>query len=399
MVKEADALAGAGLDVEVLGMNTLTHLIEEDRELVRGRKWKYTAVPGPLDPKNRGKTFRYRLSRRVANLLAETTGVQTEAQLGGWRKDLLREAMARRADLTIAHSAATLWVAKELMKRGRKAAVDFEDWFSREHEKAPWHPDKVVARLEKEVLDGASHATCTSKAMAEAIGREYGRWPEVIYNVFPLADAPEPAPEPGPEGPKVLWISQVTGPGRGLEFLARALNQCAPEFTVSLVGDTQGSYEEKLRSQLPDAWQKRVSFQRQVKSGEVLGLVGKHHIGLALEKVSPESRDLTVTNKILQYLLCGLAVMATRTKGQEEVAGISKGAVELVGQEDVRELAEALMKWSRDKKALQRAREQARKAAKERFCWEVESRKLVEQVRRTLGGIRGGSSSIKIGPL
>jgi len=386
VVKEADVLAKAGYEVEVLGMNTLPHLVEEDIELVRGRKWKYTAVPGPLEPMNRGKTLRYRLCRRIANELAARTGIQTAAQLGGWKKDLLKEALERPADLTIAHSAATLWVARDLMMQGRKVAVDFEDWFSREHEKAPWHPDKVIARIEKEVLDGASHGTCTSEAMAEAIGREYGRWPEVIYNSFPLAEAPEPAAEPGPEGPKVLWISQVTGPGRGLEFLAGALSQCPPEFTVTLVGDTQGDYEKKLRSQLPAFWQKRVDFQRQVKNGEVLGLVGKHQIGLALERVSPESRDLTVTNKILQYLLCGLAVVATRTRGQDEAAKKAKGAVQLVEQGEEKGLAAALTKWARDKKALQQARGKARQVSQERFCWEVESRKLVELARRTLGG-------------
>ena len=73
MVKEADALAEVGHEVEVLGMNSLPHLVEEDKELVYGRKWKYTAVSGPLDPANMGKTFRYRLSRRIANELAART--------------------------------------------------------------------------------------------------------------------------------------------------------------------------------------------------------------------------------------------------------------------------------------------------------------------------------------
>ncbi|NCY22126.1 glycosyl transferase family 1, partial [bacterium] len=162
VVKEADALSEAGMEVEVLGMSFLPHLVEEDRELVRRKKWKYTAVPGPLDPRMGKKSFRYRLKRKLANLLAEKTGTQTAAQLGGWRKDLLREAQTRNADLTIAHSPATLWVARELMKSRRKVAVDFEDWFSQEHVAKAWHPDRVVARLERDVLAGVSHATCTS---------------------------------------------------------------------------------------------------------------------------------------------------------------------------------------------------------------------------------------------
>jgi glycosyltransferase involved in cell wall biosynthesis len=113
-----------------------------------------------------------------------------------------------------------------------------------------------------------------------------------------------------------------------------------------------------------------------VKSEEVLGLVGKFHIGLALEKLKPESRNLTVTNKILQYLLCGLAVVATKTRGQEEVAQAAKGAVRLVEQGDENQLAEVLTGWARNAEELQQARQAARKAAEEKFCWEVEARKL-----------------------
>ena len=376
MVKEADALAGGGMEVEVLGMNSLPYLADEDRDLVAGKKWKYTAVSGPLNPANRGKAFRYRLSRRLANEVAAKTGIQSAAQLGGWRKDLFREALARKADLTIAHSAATLWVARELMKHERKVAVDFEDWFSREHLQAGWHPNRVIIRLEREVLAGASHATCTSEAMAEAIRATYGRKPEVIYNSFPLAEAPQPATDPGPGGPEVLWISQVVGPGRGLELLAGALKQCEPCFQLTLVGDTQEGYEPKLRSLLPDHWRARVRFQRQVKSAEVLDLVGKFHIGLALERREPESRDLTVTNKILQYLLCGLAVVATRTQGQEEVAQERGEAVKLVKQGDAKGLAEALTGWARDAEKLKRARQAARRAAEAKFCWEKEEKKV-----------------------
>lgn len=373
-------MAGAGREVEVIGMNSLPYLAEEDRELVRGKKWKYTAVPGPLDPANRGKNFLCRLSRRMANELAAKTGIQTTAQLGGWKRDLLRVALERKVDLTIAHSASTLWVARELMSRGQKVAVDFEDWFSREHFQVPWYPHRVVARLEREVLAGASHATCTSEAMAEEIGQAYGRKPEVIYNSFPLAEAPQPAGDPGPEGPAVLWISQVVGPGRGLELLAGALNRCKPRFQVTLVGDAQEGYKQKLKSLLSEEWRGRLHFRPQVKSSEVLELVGKFHIGLALERQEPESRNLTVTNKILQYLLCGLAVVATRTRGQGEVADIAERAVELVKQNEENELAFCLMQWSKKGGKLHQARKAARRAAEKSFFWEKEASRLLKLI-------------------
>ena len=385
MVKEADALAEAGHQVEVLGMNSLPHLVEEDQELVEDRKWKYTAVSGPLNPTNREKAFRYRLSRRIANELAARTGIQTEAQLGGWRKDILREALARKADLTVAHSASTLWVARELMKRGRKVAVDFEDWFSREHEKAPWHPDKVIAKLEKEVLAGASHTTCTSEAMAEAIREAYGQKPEVIYNVFPMVTAPQPAPDPGPEGPKVLWISQALGPGRGLELLADALAYCEPTFTLALVGNSQGNYQKELEKRIPQAWKGRVRFQGQVKDREVIHLVSRFHIGLALELRNTPNHDLTCSNKMFQYLACGLAVAATATAGQKEVAKVADAAVLAFAPEDPSDLAKILRRWSGDVQALQPARRKARQIAEQKFCWEIEGIKLL----RIFTGQRG----------
>jgi len=383
VVKEADALSEAGMEVEVLGMSFLPHLVEEDRELVRGKKWKYTAVPGPLDPGMGRKNFRYRLTRRLANVLAEKAGVQSSAQLGGWRQDLLGEALARRADLTVAHSAATLWVARELMRGGRKVAVDFEDWFSREHENAPWHANKVVASLEKEVLAGASHATCTSGAMAEAIAQAYGRRPEVVYNAFPLAEAPEPAPEPGPEGPKVLWISQALGPGRGLELLAEALGRCEPKFTVTLVGNPQGNYAETLFGRIPLAWRGRVKLQKQLKDREVLKFIAKHHVGLALEQKNTVNHDVTVSNKILQYLLCGLAVAATDTAGQREIAA-QAGAVQLCGVEDPAGLAKILNGWAADPAVLLRARAEARKVAVEKYCWEKEGAQMTKLIERSL---------------
>lgn len=160
------------------------------------------------------------------------------------------------------------------------------------------------------------------------------------------------------------------------DALAGALKQCEPCFQLTLVGDIQEGYEHKLKGLLPEKWRGRVRFRKQLKSAEVLGLVGKFHIGLALERLDPESRNLTVTNKILQYLLGGLAVVATRTRGQEEVAQAAKGAVRLAEQGDENQLAEALTGWARNAEELQQARQAARKAAEEKFCWEVEARKL-----------------------
>jgi len=269
------------------------------------------------------------------------------------------------------------------MKSRRKVAVDFEDWFSQEHVAKAWHPDRVVARLERDVLAGVSHATCTSEAMAEAIGQAYGRRPEVVYNAFPMAEAPEPAAEPGPEGPKVLWISQALGPGRGLDLLAEALGRCEPKLTVTLVGNPQGNYAETFSGRIPPGWRKRVVFQKQLKDREVLKFIAKHNVGLALEQKNTVNHDLTVSNKLLQYLLCGLAVAATDTAGQREIAAQAGDAMQVCGTKDSDALAKILNDWSRDPVLLKKAGIQARKAAMTKYCWEKEKRRLVSLVERS----------------
>ena len=48
-------------------------------------------------------------------------------------------------------------------------------------------------------------------------------------------------------------------------------------------------------------------------------MIATYDVGLALEPNTPLNKDLTISNKILQYLNAGLAVFATPTQGQREV--------------------------------------------------------------------------------
>ncbi|NCU05642.1 MAG: glycosyltransferase family 4 protein [Chitinophagaceae bacterium] len=57
-------------------------------------------------------------------------------------------------------------------------------------------------------------------------------------------------------------------------------------------------------------------------------------MGLAIEKKQPDSRNTTVTNKILQYVQAGNFVLATNTAGQQEIAAEFNGEVQLVEEND-----------------------------------------------------------------
>ena len=64
-----------------------------------------------------------------------------------------------------------------------------------------------------------------------------------------------------------------------------------------------------------------------VPNGELLSRISEHDIGLATEIPLIRNKDLTVSNKILHYLVAGLAVIATNTAGQREVAAQAPGGI------------------------------------------------------------------------
>ncbi len=98
-------------------------------------------------------------------------------------------------------------------------------------------------------------------------------------------------------------------------------------------------FESWLASRTPERWRDRVFLHGLVPNDELLSRIAEHDIGFAGETSAIRSRDLTVTNKILHYLLGGLAVVASNTAGQREVAAEAPDAVQLYSSGNVSELA------------------------------------------------------------
>jgi glycosyltransferase involved in cell wall biosynthesis len=119
-----------------------------------------------------------------------------------------------------------------------------------------------------------------------------------------------------------------------------------------------------------------------VHNDELLSRITEHDIGLALDPRNPLNREVTVTNKILQYLLGGLTVIASNTAGHTEVAEQARGAVTLYQSGNAEDLACCLDTLIADKKARVQTRRAALEAAQQTFCWEQFSKHLANIVRR-----------------
>ena len=319
------------------------------------------------------------------------TGWESPHQLGFVVNSMTAHARAIAADLFIAHSEPALYVAWTLMRDGRRVGVDMEDWFSEDllPESRRQRPLRLLRFLERELLVHGVCASCPSRVMSEALANEYDcKPPIVLYNAFPLADQEVidgcRKDRCNPDIPSILWYSQTLGPSRGIEDLVAAVPLLQSEAELHLRCRPLPGMEDWIRNHIPECWRQRVFFHPLVTNEQLLSRVAEHDIGFAGEMKYCRSRDLTVTNKVLHYLLGGLAVVASDTTGQCEVAEQASGAVELYPSGDPRALAEVLNELTGSPERLARAKTSALQAAKRAFCWEKQEGALLQAVDAAL---------------
>jgi glycosyltransferase involved in cell wall biosynthesis len=309
---------------------------------------------------------------------------------------LRREAERVRPDLAIAHSEPALFAALALHRRGVKVGVDMEDWFSEDlpPESRRHRPVNLLRRAERDLLRCAVHATCTTEVMADALARAYEcPRPTRIYNVFPKPLLPQPLPlrdrspasknldnttSRGRAVRSIHWFSQTIGPGRGLEDLFAAAESLPDDFEIHLRGN-RGGYGRWIESAIPATLRGKVFLHEPVPNEELPERIAEHDIGFAGEVTTIRSRDLTATNKIFQYLQSGLAVVASDTAGQREVASLAGDGVRLFRANDAEDLATKLGELTGNAALRRENRESARLAAQE-LCWEKEQQRLLKLV-------------------
>jgi glycosyltransferase involved in cell wall biosynthesis len=208
--------------------------------------------------------------------------------------------------------------------------------------------------------------------------------PLVIRNSFPLQPRSRMDQPAGTGVPRFIWFSQTIGPGRGLELFFAAWAQTTRPSEVYLLGDLRGGYREKLLGRLPPYRRGDLHFIPLVTPEQLPDKLAEFDIGLALEPRWPLNRNITITNKILQYMNAGLAIIATDTAGQKEVMAAAPDSGLLLTAHETTENAQKLDQLLADPARLRAAQMAARAAAEREFCWEQETPRLLAAVARAL---------------
>lgn len=391
--KEAHALTRAGHEVKISGIWFDQAGADRDALLSSGKPWHFEPLLDlrPTTPGGRVRNFLARLEGRLAREAYVRFGKRSPALFGYGARQMLRAAIRARADLTILRAEAGMWAANSLLDLGQRVGVDFEDWYSEDMQRASRarRPIGWLRDLERRAASDCLYCVAASRAMANAIASEYGvRPPHVVYNAFPLAESD------GIDGrridrtsagvPSLHWFSQTVGPDRGLELLFAAAEAIALPFEIHLRGRLFGSYAGWIESVIPAGLRRRVFIHDTVPNAELLSRIAEHDIGLALETPSIRSRDLTVTNKVFQYMQAGLAIVATDTAGQREIFSLAPNIGLLIKGDDKDALARAITDLLSDSAKLGNAKRAAADAFREKFCWERQSTAVVELVDRAL---------------
>lgn len=401
--KEAAALSEAGYEVVILGASGSRHQLEADLKLAARRGFTYEAADASIFKGRESVTAAWAMKIRLklARLLFSAAQITTAPLFSPWAKKLARRAMEMQPRLAILHLEPGLRVGVELVRSRVPIAVDMEDWYSEDlsPKARSGRPVAALRRLERMLLLRSRYASCTTEAMADMLAAEYDcPRPLRIYNVFPKPVLPDPvtlcdrspaAKSMGGSASRgklvrsIHWFSQTVGPGRGLEELFAAAEGLAGNFEIHLRGHA-ASYQSWLQSSVPASLQSRVFVHTAVPEDELPERIAEHDIGFAGELREIRSRDLTATNKIFQYMQSGLAVVASDTTGQQEVAAGARGAVRLYRSGSRTDLQQALLEWLESPEKLAAAKAAAREVAAAEFHWEKEKTRLLDAVAAAL---------------
>lgn len=386
VVKEATALVRAGYNVEVIGaIFDADSAIRIDRMLSHV-KWRHIPVIDMV-VRGHGQRLYYlyaRIRRKIALLEKKWLDWENPYQLGYFVKRLYRIAKQRKADLYIVHLEQALWVGRKLLKDGCKVAIDVEDWYSEDGLPADrvLRPIRLMKDCEQYLLQNAVYSTTTSKALSTALTEAYQcRPPGVIYNSFSVGERLDidgkMLDRSNPAIPSIIWFSQTIGPGRGLEQLVAALKDIDFPFELHIRGTPRPGYESALLEELPESLTSKIFFHPQVPQDELLSRLSEHDIGYCGELGNCLSRDLTITNKALEYLRAGLAVIASDTAGHMEVASVVRTGVVVYQQNNIASLQKILKMLLGELATLEEAKRASRAGMESVLAWPKSEDRLV----------------------
>jgi glycosyltransferase involved in cell wall biosynthesis len=232
------------------------------------------------------------------------------------------------ADVYIGHNIDTLLPLTSLAQR-RKAVLIFDSM--------EYHADmgdgqtgterEIVKALQAECLPQCDLVLTSSPELAAALEAAYP-----VRRILSLYNVPAKVPSLSNRrqpGLSLYWRNSRIGLGqRGLDTVLSALKLLPDPITLHLQGVLPPDRGAELRRRIDELGiSDRVNIYAPFVPHQAVSAAMGYHIGLCLEHGGIRNHELTVSNKIFDYMMAGLAVIASDLPGLRTVLEKSGGGL------------------------------------------------------------------------
>ena len=264
------------------------------------------------------------------------------------------------ADAYFAHNIDTLLPACRIARRlGKIVLFDSMEFHSEMGESQTSLEKRIIRKIESICLPRCALVFAASDGIAGALAQAYGiARPITLWNMPPVMSD---LASKNLEGLMLYWRNSVIGLGqRGLDDALTALGSLPADVTLHLQGRLPVDGLHAVKTRIKDLGiGDRVIIHPPYPPDSAVREASKYSIGLCLERPGIRNHELTVSNKMFDYHMAGLAIVASdlpslRAIVEESGAGITFKA----GSAD--SLAAAISKLYNDRRVLKQMQQNAR---------------------------------------
>jgi glycosyltransferase involved in cell wall biosynthesis len=315
-------------------------------------------------------------SRSLGPVHRELLGVYRALRLAMRTTHLVRGGRSLgRFDIVHANDLETLPAAAILARQWKARLVyDAHELYADFETRPPRVYTRLARRLEDALARRADAVVAVNEELAADLARRarLRRAPLVVFNAPPLEHVEQQAP--GDARLRAVYQGLI-GPGRRLELLLDALAS-APNvhLTLRLIRTSRDELNARVRvAGLED----RITVAEPVPPHDVVKALAGFDVGLVIDEPITGNANLALPNKLFEYLMAGLAVVAPDLRAlgpfirEHEVGALFAPA-------SATALAGRLEELAADRPRLEAFRVRARTVATERFNAEAQAATLLQ---------------------
>ncbi len=260
--------------------------------------------------------------------------------------------------------------------RSKKLIYDSHEYFTGVPELSDTpYKKKTWQLLEAFLLPKTDAAYTVNKSIAELFKHQYNVHMKVVRNLPYLSNKSSVIPNIQFPGDKFIILLQGAGinTGRGGEELVQSMALLPPDFILYLIGS--GTSWISLKKMVADLnLTNKVCFIEKVPFEQLSYYTRQASLGVSLDKPSSVNYELSLPNKIFDYIHAGIPVLASSIKEVRYVIEHYQVGI-IVDEVTPQAIAKCILYIYQNKSLYDSWKANTAKAASE-LCWEHEERIL-----------------------